>query len=300
MAAFDPRADAETCYKAMKGAGTDEKALISVFGYRSKQQLHEIAKEYEAAHNVSLYKDVDGDTSGNFRELLLWLLLPAAGVRKELLKKATKGAGTAEKYLIDALAPATNQEVIDLYQFDPAIVKDVLNDVSHGDFAKVVNEVLKGKRDENPHVDEGEATKVADALYKAGEGKLGTDEDTFTALITRYGSHFLQRASAIYASKHKHGLDVAIKKETSGHYEDILVALVQTPLQYYADRLYSAMKGLGTDERALNYIFAILSRHELHQVAQILHEKHKDKTLEKMVESDTSSYYRDLLLALIK
>jgi len=300
MAAFDPKADAEVCHKAIKGAGTDEKALISVFGYRSKQQLHEIANEYQAAHGNTLYKDIDGDCSGNFRELMLWLLLPSAGVRKELLKKATKGAGTAEVYLIDALAPATNQEVLDLYQHDPSIVKDVLNDVSHGDFAKVVNELLKGKRDENPHIDESEAAAVAEKLYKAGEGKLGTDEDTFTALLTKHGSLFLQKASSLYASKHKHGLEVAIKKETSGYYEDILVALVQTPLQYYAERLFSAMKGLGTDERALNYIFGLLSRHDLHQVAAILHEKHKDKTLEKMVESDCSSYYRDLLLALLK
>jgi len=295
----DYKADAAALHKALKGAGTDEKTLINIIGSRSKEELQHISKEYEAAYKHSLVKDVEGDTSYNFKELLMWRLLPAEEVRRQLLVKATKGAGTTEKYLVDVFGPATNQEVIRLYQHDPSVVAAVLNDVSHGNFAKVIKELLKGKRDENMYVDDNAAAQAAEQLYKAGEGKLGTDEDTFNAIITKHNPAFLQRVSQIYAQKHKHPIETAIKKETSGNYEDILVALVQFPLVFYADRLYKAMHGLGTDERALNYVFGILSRQEMHEVARLFQERHKD-TLEKAVKGDTSGDYRTLLLNLMK
>lgn len=295
----DFKGDAEALHKAMKGAGTEEKVLIDIIGNRSKQELAQIAQEYHALFKADLAKDLAGDTSYNFKELLCWRVLPNAEVRKQLLLRATKGAGTAEKYLVDVLAPATNAEVLALYQHDPQIVAAVLNDVSHGDFSKVVLEVLKGKRNETQQIDEKEAERVAENLYKAGEGKFGTDEQTFTSLLTQYGPAFLTRVSYHYAAKHKHSLEIAIKKETSGHYEDILVALTKPSLVYYADRLYQAMHGLGTDERALNYIFAVLSKEEVKQVAHLFQERHKEP-LEKAVKGDTSGDYGSLLLALLK
>lgn len=39
---FDPRSDAEVLYKAMKGFGTDEKAILNVLARRSFTQRQEI------------------------------------------------------------------------------------------------------------------------------------------------------------------------------------------------------------------------------------------------------------------
>lgn len=58
----------------MKGLGTDDKKLISIMGNRSHQQLAEIAKVYKAKYKQSLASDIKGDTSGNYRKLLLGLL----------------------------------------------------------------------------------------------------------------------------------------------------------------------------------------------------------------------------------
>jgi len=292
----DAKADAEALHKAMKGTGTDEKALISIIGTRSKEDLHHVAKEYHDHFKASLENDIKGDTSGNFEELLVLRVKSKVEVRKWLLTKATKGAGTAEKYLIDVLAPATNEEVIEIYQNDPTTIANVLNDVSHGNFSKVIHEVLKGKRHEN--IDDGDADKIAEKLYKAGEGKFGTDEDTFNAVISTHGPHALAKISHHYHKHHKHSLEDAIKKETSGHYEDLLVGLTKPPLVYYADRLFAATHGIGTDEHALNFIFGILSKHELKEVTKLVKERH-NKGLEDLVKGDTSGNYRDLLMTLV-
>jgi len=292
---FDAQADAAICNKAIKGLGTDEKALNSIFGSRSKAQLQEIAKAYQAHFKNTLESDIKGDTSGNYRDLLLWLMKPIGEVKAGLLKYATKGAGTAEKYLVDVFAPASNKEVLDIFQTDPTAIAAVVNDVSHGDFAKVINKLLKGKRDESGQINEAECARIAEQLYKAGEGKLGTDEDTFTEIMTTYSPAFLKRVSYHYADKHKHSLEAAIKRETSGDYETILVSLLKTKHEYFADRFWNATHGIGTDDHFLCYAFGVLNHDDLSHVAKIFKEKHADTTLAKQIGDDVGSHYGALI-----
>jgi hypothetical protein len=46
---FNPRADADALHKAMKGFGTDEKALISILCHRTCDQRASINLAYKAA-----------------------------------------------------------------------------------------------------------------------------------------------------------------------------------------------------------------------------------------------------------
>jgi len=58
------------------------------------------------------------------------------------------------------------------------------------------------------------------------------------------------------------------------------------------------MKGAGTEERVLNYVFSILDRGELKFVAEAYQAKYK-KSLKDAITGDTSGDYRKLLLALL-
>jgi len=296
VAAHDAAADASAINKAIKGAGTDEATLIQILGHRSKSEVAAIAHEYKAHYGKSLHDDIQSDVSMNFGELLTLLTLPKVDIRKWLLTKATKGAGTAEKYLVDVLGPATNEEVLEVYQNDPQTIVNILNDVSHGDFSKILKEVLKGQR--VSHIDDHEAAQYAEKLYKAGEGKLGTDEAVFTEIFSKLGPGALQQVDHHYQQKHKHTLHVAVDKETSGYYRQLLFALLDDSLTYYADRAYESMHGIGTDERALNFIFALLSKDELKKIGAIIQHKHK-KNLEDLVKGDTSGNHEKLLVELL-
>jgi hypothetical protein len=298
--AFNPHLDAEIIHKAVEGLGTDEKAINKILGHRTKHQIQEIAAAYQHAYKNTLIHDIKGDTSGNYKGLLVSLINTVVENKKNLIIKATKGLGTDEKKLIDVLAPATNAEILELYQNDPKIIHAIIDDVSHGNFAKIVTTLLKGTRDEREHIPEEEAAAQAERLYKAGEGKLGTDEKVFNEIITTYSALALKQIGRHYEAKHKHTLEKAIKSETSGNYEDLLVALLKTKHEYFADRFYDAIAGIGTDDAFLVYSFGVLSKEELKHIAHIFNERHpKRGGLLEAVKGDTSGDYRDLLSELL-
>lgn len=61
-------------YKAMKGAGTDDDAVIRAIGALNRKQLKEVNKYYTAHYGNSLKHDLKGDLSGDYLKLVLELV----------------------------------------------------------------------------------------------------------------------------------------------------------------------------------------------------------------------------------
>ncbi|XP_020605141.1 uncharacterized protein LOC110043977 isoform X1 [Orbicella faveolata] len=65
--------DAKIMYNAMKGLGTDEDVLMEVLCSRDNAELAKIKETYTESYGRSLEKDLKGDTSGHFEDLLVEL-----------------------------------------------------------------------------------------------------------------------------------------------------------------------------------------------------------------------------------
>ncbi|XP_030835585.1 annexin-B12 isoform X2 [Strongylocentrotus purpuratus] len=65
---------AEKLYKSMKGLGTDDDTLMRVIISRVEIDMVEIKQEFQRAYNQSLGRFIKGDTSGDYKKILLALI----------------------------------------------------------------------------------------------------------------------------------------------------------------------------------------------------------------------------------
>merc|ERR1712226_1597069 len=208
--------------------------------------------------------------------------------------EAVEGAGTDEKAIIDILCTRDNGEIElikRLYEkrFGKELVKDMRGD-SSGNFKMILTSLCSGERDERgDDLGEEKATEIAQML--------------FDKVLCRRGFHQLREIFEAYKQFHEEGIVDTIKGEFSGVAESAYKAIAITALEgreaYYAEKLYSAIKGLGTDEDRILRLMVSRSRQDLITVAEKFQEKH-EQTLEDFITDDISGDFRNALLTLLR
>uniref|UniRef100_A0A673IQQ7 Annexin n=1 Tax=Sinocyclocheilus rhinocerous TaxID=307959 RepID=A0A673IQQ7_9TELE len=298
----DPLKDAEVLRKAMKGFGTDEQAIINLLGSRSNKQRVPLLVSYKTAYGKDLIKDLKSELSGNFEKLVLAMLKTPAQFDAYELKEGIKGAGTDEACLIEILASRSNAEIREINQVFKAENKKSLEDSISGDtsghFRRLLVSLAQGNRDESENVDISLAKQDAQALYQAGENKLGTDESKFNAILCARSKAHLR--AVFHEYQHMCGRDIekSIEREMSGDLESGMLAVDHMHQRFkseYAEKLNT--QGAGTKDRTLIRIMVTRSEVDMLDIRQE-YMKNYGKSLYTAISGDTSGDYKKLLLKL--
>ena len=101
--------------------------------------------------------------------------------------------------------------------------------------------------------------------------------------------------------KKKFGKDLLqdIEEYTSSDYQTTLLALYKEPVEYDADLLYNAMKGIGSDKEILTEIVCFRSFDRLNQIKEKFKEKY-GKDLVEEIKSETSGDYQKAIMILLE
>ncbi|KFP51019.1 Annexin A8 [Cathartes aura] len=295
---FDPAPDAQTLYKAMKGLGTDEQAIIDVLTNRSNMQRQQIAKSFKGQFGKDLIESLKSELSGDFERLIVALMYSPFKYDAKELHDAMKGVGTSEGVIIEILASRTKAQIKEIIK---AYKEEDIKSETSGYFEQILVCLLQGERDNATlYVDTALALQDAETLYAAGEKIRGTDEIHFiTILCTRSATHLL-KVFEEYQKLASKSIEDSIKSETHGSLEDAMLAIVKCTRNihcYFAERLYHALKGAGTDDGTL--IRVIVSRSEVDLNLIKAEFKHiAGKSLSSMILDDTSGDYKTALLNL--
>lgn len=298
----------EDCQKlrtAMKGLGTDEKAIIDVLGHRTSNERLQIVTQYKTMFGKDLIKELNSELSGKFSKVALALCQPPDVYDTMQLREAMKGAGTDEDTLIEILCSRNNkqiQTITEKYkQLYPGrnLEADIESETS-GHFKRILVSLAQGNRDESHTVDQAAARRDANVLYEAGEKNLGTDESQFNAILGSKSIAYLRAVFREYANISR-SIEDAIKSEMSGNLRDSYLAIVeciQNKPAFFAHQLHESMAGAGTNDQKL--IRIVISRCEI-DMGQIKQEFEKlyGKSLASWIKDDTSGDYERILLALI-
>lgn len=302
-ASFNPNVDVDRLYRAMKGLGTRDSELVDIFGSRTRRERVVIADLYRQKYGIELAQAIRSETSGDYRDLILMLLKPLDVLLAELAHDAVHGVGTKDLQLIDIITQFVGPEMDMMkaaYQrlFGKALAKDVEGDTS-GSYQKVLLRCIENRRTPIGVVRDVVSAQVdAVRFYKAGEGRLGTNEDFYIDALTMYSAEYIQLMSTQYKKSYGCTIISAIESETSGHFRDALIALASPRQLHFARRVRNATKGIGTKDRLLIYIFAILDKPFLKATAACFADMYKEP-MAKTISGDTYGNYEKLLLALM-
>ena len=297
--------DAADIHKAMKGAGTDEDAIIRIVAHRTNPQRMLMIQSFRRQFNKDLVKELKSELSGNLEDAIVALFTDPCEYDAIQLYKAMKGLGTNEDTLIEILATRPNwmiQRTKEIFRlkYNKDLIDWVKSETSGG-LKKVLCLLINCVRIENTLADPNICKQKSDQLYKAGEDRLGTNEDVFYKIFTESSPYEIHMINQIYTQDHKHDLIKAVDKEFSGDTKKVLQAIVYAmvkPSEFFAKKINKAIKGWGTNDNLLIRVIVTRFEFDMPQIKEsyrILY----GKNLIDDVKSDTSGDYKKLLVELL-
>uniref|UniRef100_A0A8C9XQT8 Annexin n=1 Tax=Sander lucioperca TaxID=283035 RepID=A0A8C9XQT8_SANLU len=176
---------------------------------------------------LDLVSALKSELGGLLESLIVALMTPPTLYDASQLHKALKGAGTDDDVLIEILASRTSEEIEDIIkvykkEFSGKLEKDICGDTS-GHYQKLLVILLQVQRGREEGVDEEKIEKDAKDLFAAGEGKFGTNEETFVTILGNRSAEHLREVFDAYKKLSGSDIEDSIEGETTGNLENLLV-----------------------------------------------------------------------------
>ena len=227
--------DCQQLRKSVKGLGTDKKSLIEILTMRNSDEIQEIRKRYsEIFPGRNLVKDVENDTSGHFRNLLVSLLTEKRSKNKTPNENLCRNSATSllnafkhkndevqQKIITEIFTTKSKEEIGKIAKYFLSIsginLLEGLQKYFKGSVYRTLEAILYSLS--NP------AEYFSKRINESIVG-LGTDDTSLIRiLVTRFGVD-LQSIKQYYRQNFKKEVSADIKGDTSGNYKKLLIEIV--------------------------------------------------------------------------
>jgi hypothetical protein len=130
------------------------------------------------------------------------------------------------------------------------------------------------------YIQNSEKSKVVEFICKLSKDERQKFKDVY---ISSYGTDLIKQLESLLSSDVK----------------DLILGSMMTSVDFDAEQIHQSMKGIGTNEDVLSEMIATRPSRQLIKIKDRYPELYKE-TLEKDIEGDTSSHYKNILIAMIQ
>ncbi|KAG5938718.1 hypothetical protein E4U53_007951 [Claviceps sorghi] len=305
---WDANPDAQQLRAAMKGFGTDEKALIRTLANKDALQIDLIRTTFNRTFKRDLINDLKSETSGWFEQGLVQLAYGPMLADVHNLHNAMSGPGTKEIVLNDILLGRSNADIKAIkgayYQtFHKSLEATVKGDLSMKTERHFLMVLAANRAEDAAPVIPQQVDDDVMQIYKATEGKMGTDELLVCHILSSRNDNQIRAIAHTYKQKFNRDLDKVIRSEFSGHMKDALLFQLHHAVDKYmhaAQLLEDSMAGLGTKDHLL--VARVVRFHWDHTMLANVkgaYQQRFGRSLAARIKGETSGDYQRLMLACI-
>ena len=285
--------------------GKDENYFIDLTLNKTNSERVKLRDDYKAKFGRDLLEDFEKNFKSDFLETLIGVFKSPAEYDADLLYKAMKGIGSDKDIITEVLCfrnPERINQIKEKFQekYGKDLVAEIKSETS-GDYQKIVLKLLEGDRTQDGKADVEKCSGIADELYKAGEGKIGTDESIFIKYFTSLSPNELLIVCKEYHKKYKKNMLDVIENEFNGNEKKLLTVMLYalfSPSEFFAKQIMESIKGVGTDDVKL--IRSVITRYsiDMKKVKKYFKKMYNKELLDE-VKDDVAGSYGRILEALI-
>ena len=273
----------------------NENYFIDLSINKTNAERVKLREDYKAKFGHDLIEDFEKNFKSEFLETLVGVFKTPAEYDADLLYQAMKGIGSDKNIITEVLCFRNIDRINQIKEkFNEKYGKDLVAEIkseTSGDYQKIVMRLLEGDRTQAESADVQKCSSIAEELYKAGEGKLGTDESVFIKHFTSLAPSELLIVCKEYHKKYK----------KNGNEKNLLTVILYSlfsPSEFFAKQIMESIKGVGTDNSKL--IRSIISRYsiDMKKVKKYFKKMYNKELLDE-VKDDVSGSYGKILEALI-
>ncbi|XP_055353560.1 annexin A6-like [Paramacrobiotus metropolitanus] len=298
---FNHFQDADDIEKAVKGRGCDEQAVINILCNRTFNQRQAIAQAYEQRFRKDLISVLKSETSGDFEDVIVTLMQSPALNDAIMLRDAFKNK---DHGLLNMIAFTRNhsqiRELLEVY--GSKFNKDPLEELKKVTKGQLYEQLLRNcfmQERDRESASRGDQSVLDDARALFGSK---VDSPTYTGIFATRSFTHLRKVFHRFQIIAKKSIEQHVTDAMKGDDEKGFLAFIKAArkrAEFFSDQLVAATKGLGTDEKKLNFVIVSRSEIDLGRIADEYQRLHK-QSLEKLIESETSGNYKKALLALAR
>ncbi|XP_059470122.1 annexin B10-like isoform X4 [Neocloeon triangulifer] len=127
---------------------------------------------------------------------------------------------------------------------------------------------------------------------------FGTDEQAIIDILCNRSNSQRQQIKDAFTREYGRDIIADLKSELGGKFEDVIIGLMDNPVEYMCNQLHKAMKGLGTDEETIVEIICSRNNREIKEIVDN-YERLYNRPLAEHLCSETESSFRRLLTLLV-